>query len=86
MNFEDVRCLDKEIVAGYDGWVDEAPDDWKVDGFLQERSPIVVTSRFGQNTEIAGWGNEEEEAEEWQRERDFSKLSFITFAIATSIK
>jgi hypothetical protein len=46
----------------------------------------VVTSRFGQNIQIAGWGNEAEEAEEWQRERDFSKLAFFTFAIATSIK
>jgi hypothetical protein len=78
--------LDELIVDGYKRWVDEAPDDWKVDGFLQGRSPIVVTSRFGQNARIATLGNEAEEAEAWEGERDFSKLAFFTFAIATSIK
>ena len=74
------------IVKGYDDWVDEAPDAWKVDGFLLQRSPIVVTSRLGQNARIATLGNEAQEAEAWERERDYSKLAFVTFAIATSIK
>jgi hypothetical protein len=86
LNFEEVQCLDKLVVDGYDAWVDGAPDGWKVDGFLEGRSPIVVTSRFGQNARIATPGNEAQEAEDWQQERDFSKLAFFTFAIATSIK
>lgn len=83
---EDVQDLDDLIVDGYDAWVNDAPDGWKVDGFLVERSPIVVTSRFGQNARIAVPGNEAQEAEAWERERDYSKLAFVTFAIATSIK
>jgi hypothetical protein len=74
------------MIEGYDAWVDDAPEAWKVDGFLLERSPIVVTSRFGQNARIATPGNEAQEAEAWERERDYSKLAFVTFAIATSIK
>ena len=73
-------------MAGYRDWVDDAPDHWKVDGFLEDRSPIVVTSRFGQDARIAARGDEDREAESWESERDYSKLAFFTFAVATSIK
>lgn len=73
-------------MAGYHEWVDNAPDHWKADGFLEDKSPIVVTSRFGQNARIATPGDEDYEADGWQLERDYSKLAFLTFAIATSIK
>jgi hypothetical protein len=86
LNFENVQHLDGLIVEKYDGWVDDAPDAWKADGFLLRRKPILVTSRFGQNARIATPGNEAHEAEAWQKERDYSKLAFVTFAIATSIK
>jgi len=86
LNFEDLKLLDSLIVEGYDDWVKEAPDHWKLDCFLKSRRPIVVTSRFGQNARIAALGNETQEAEAWELERDYSKLSFITFALATSIK
>jgi hypothetical protein len=66
--------------------VRKAPKHWKVDGFLEDNSPIVVTSRFGQNARIAAPGNELEEAEAWQLERDYSKFAFLTIAIATSIQ
>jgi hypothetical protein len=73
-------------VRGFDDWVDGAPDLWKVDGFLTENSPIVVTSCFGQNAAIALRGNRLEEAAAWDRDRDYSKIAFLTVAIATSIK
>lgn len=86
LNFRELKRLDTLIVEGYHDWVDSAPDQWKVDGFLQNKSPIVVTSRFGQNASIATPGNESEEASSWQLERDYSKLAFLTFALATSIQ
>jgi hypothetical protein len=86
LNFEELSELDSLVVAGYDDWVDNAPDRWKVDGFLKKNKPILVTSRYGQNARIAILGNESQEAESWQAERDFSKLSYFTFAIATSVK
>jgi hypothetical protein len=86
LNFEDVKSLDDLIVDGYARWVAEAPHQWKVDKFLTTRSPIIVTSRYGQNARIAIPGNEDAEAEAWQTERDYSKLAFFTFAIATSLK
>jgi hypothetical protein len=86
LNFEDVTALDALLVEGYQDWVRDAPQSWKVDDFLTHRSPILVTSRFGQNARIAVPGAEEEEANAWQAERDFSKLAFFTFAIATSLQ
>jgi hypothetical protein len=86
LNLEDVRNLDELIVDGYKDWVTEAPPEWKLDGFLTNKSPIVVTSCFGQNAKILVPGNEPDEAEGWNSERDYSKISFLTFALATSIK
>lgn len=78
--------LDRCIVNGYDEWVDKAPNHWKADRFLSHRVPIVVTSRFGQNARIATVGNEEQEAQNWELDRDYSKIAFLTVAIATSIE
>jgi hypothetical protein len=86
LNFEDLKHLDSLIVKCYDKWVEEAPDGWKVDGFLRDRSPIMVTSQFGQNSSITARGNESHEANAWQLERDYSKMAFLTIALATQIK
>jgi hypothetical protein len=86
LNFEEIAALDRLVVDGYDEWVDGAPDHWKSDRFLLDRSPIVITSRYGQNARIAVRGNEELEAEAWDLERDYSKIAFLTVAIATSIQ
>jgi hypothetical protein len=86
LNFEDVSALDEEIAKGYSVWVANAPQKWKTDGFLENNSPIVVTSRYGQNAAIAVLGKEDEEADIWDWERDFSKTAFLTFALATSIE
>ena len=83
---QDLKTLDAKLVAGYHDWVDAAPDHWKTDGFLTKHSPIVVTSCFGQNTAIGLEGEEDVEAAAWDRDRDFSKVAFLTVAIATSIQ
>lgn len=86
LNLEDVKSLDQAIVEGYDDWVAKSPPKWKADGLFKENIPIVVTSRFGQNTAIAVPDNEEEEANSWNTERDFSQVAFLTFALATMIE
>ena len=78
--------MDKEIVSGYSEWVEKAPAHWTADGFLKNHSPIVITSRYGQNAAIAIPGQEEVEADIWDMDRDFSKVAFLTFALATSIE
>ena len=83
---EALRKLDDLILEGYRDWVCRAPEHWKADGFLTSNSPIVVTSCFGQNAAIALEGDEYEEAEAWDRVRDYNKIASLTVAIATSIQ
>jgi hypothetical protein len=86
LNFEDLHVLDHKLVNGYKEWVKRAPENWKADGFITRNSPIIVTSRYGQNARIALDGHEDEEAATWNAERDYSKVAYLTFALATSIK
>jgi hypothetical protein len=86
LNFEALTALHSLLVDGYDDWVDGAPSHWKKDGFLRNNKPIIITSRYGQNASIAVYGNEEQEAEDWNSERNYSKIAYLTFALATSIE
>jgi hypothetical protein len=86
LNLEDVKSLDVAMVEGYEEWKENAPATWQTDGLFRKNVPIVITSLFGQNTRIAVPENEAEEGVMWNAERDFSKVSFLTFALATSIE
>lgn len=81
-----MKTLDRLIVDGYEEWVNDAPEEWKADGFIVRNSPIVVTSRYGQNAAIVVPGNEQREATSWDLERKHSKIAYLTFALATSIE
>ncbi|KAH9028468.1 hypothetical protein EDB83DRAFT_2678647 [Lactarius deliciosus] len=86
LNQRNTEKLDELISEGYKEWVENAPNSWKKDGFLEKHSPIVVTSRYGQNVEIAEGGNKTREASHWNKERDYSKVAFTTVALATLIE
>ena len=85
LNFDKLKELDRVLVEGYNQWVKDLPASWKKDSFFESNKPIVVTSRYGQDAGIAFDGNEDDEAAAWQGLRDYSKISFLTVAIATSI-
>jgi hypothetical protein len=69
------------------GWVRLAPPSYKDDGFLNHRTPIIITSRYGQNQEL---GSDEEDgavdAENWEVDRDYGLIRYISVAIATHIR
>lgn len=81
-----MSALDKAIKSGYSDWVNDAPRSWKTDGFLSNNSPIIITSRYGQNARIAVPGHEDEEAAAWDKERNYSRIAYFTLALATSIE
>lgn len=86
LNFETLTTLHHQIFNGYNDWVHNAPAHWKKDRFLEKHRPIMITSRYGQNAGIALPNNREQEAEDWNSERDYSKIAYLTFALATSIE
>jgi hypothetical protein len=71
----------------YKTWISNAPEEYRYDGWFSGRKPIAITSRYGQNqpigleTEI-----EEEESNNWDTQRDWSKLKYVTVAIATHLR
>ncbi|KAH9018519.1 hypothetical protein EDB84DRAFT_1566372 [Lactarius hengduanensis] len=86
LNFEEVKTLDRLIVSGYSAWARDAPQHWKADGFLEKHCPILVTSRYGQDVAIATPDNGAQAAQNWDLERDYAKVAYLTFALATSIE
>jgi hypothetical protein len=87
MDLRNLRKLNSEIIARYEKWVDDAPDDYIDDGFFKQRHPICITSRYGQNREMEMDDEHlEEEAANWYRERDFSKVRYFTCAIASHLQ
>jgi len=74
------------VSTGYHTWVADAPDHWKTDDFLKENSPIIITSCYSQNARIAIPGKEDDEAAAWDLKCNYSKVAFLTFALATSIE
>jgi hypothetical protein len=86
LNLEKLKKLHQVIRGGFEEWVLEAPESYK-DDFLMDRTPIVITSRYGQNQSI---GVQEEDVGidecNWDLERDFELIRYITVAIATHVR
>ena len=82
----DLKALDRLVVSEWEEWVDKAPAYWKADGFLTSRVPISVSSRFGQNQPIGNASTLEAQALRWDEERDYSKIQFVSMAVATDVR
>lgn len=76
--------MDRAIVENYEQWVQSAPASYKQDSFLQDRYPVAITSRYGQNQELGL--NIEEEIVNWDRDRNFERIRYVTVAIATHLR
>jgi hypothetical protein len=82
-----MKRLDRMIVRAYETWVEDAPEDYKSDVMWQGRIPVAVTSRFGQNQELASSVDlRAEEIDNWARDRDYTRIRYITIALATHIR
>jgi hypothetical protein len=64
-------------------FVQNAPREWLSDEFLTSRVPISVSSRYGQNRAL---NFDDEAAEVWERERDYSHIRYMSIALATHIR
>ncbi|KAH9903891.1 uncharacterized protein B0H18DRAFT_1132341, partial [Fomitopsis serialis] len=62
------------------------PKEWKEDKFFTDHSPIVMSMRYGQNERIAVRTGLEAEKARWGTERDWSRIRYANFAVATHIR
>jgi hypothetical protein len=52
-----------------------------------ECHPIAITSRYGQNQELApALGDPDEERTNWERDRQYNRIRYISVAIATHLR
>ncbi|OCH83610.1 hypothetical protein OBBRIDRAFT_840366 [Obba rivulosa] len=68
------------IVENYNSYFADAPDYWKEDGFFRDHVPISIACRYGQNISIG-----DNEGDIWARERDYSKIQFVSVALASHL-
>ncbi|KAG1853395.1 hypothetical protein F4604DRAFT_1933291 [Suillus subluteus] len=87
LRLDDLKLLHRNIVSNWDAWVQEAPPSWKVDGWLQSHVPLSVACRYGQNQPIASSNPNARSVEErnWQVEREYSNIRYLSMAIATDL-
>ena len=82
-----MKRLDRMIIRSYADWVEDAPEEYKSDRMLMSKFPVAITSRFGQNQELASSIElREEEHDNWDRDRDYTRIRYLTLALATHIR
>jgi hypothetical protein len=82
-----MKALDSAIINNYHNWINNAPRQYIEDDFFHSRVPVAVTSRFGQNQQLAKTEDElDEERLNWTRDRDYSRIRYVTLALATHLR
>ena len=76
------------MVDRYPTWYENAPDDWKEDGFLRDNRPAAVSVLYGQDQKIAAQSGQAlvDEARQWKEDRDYTQLRAIYIALATDVE
>lgn len=82
----DVNAFHTGIVDLYQAWVYNAPHEWKTDGFLENNIPISIAARYGQNQPLLLSDAVTAESNNWLQERNYTKIRYMTIAIATHIR
>ena len=86
LRLEDLRKFNEAIKDGWQDWIRNAPPDYTEDGFFLSRTPISISSRYGQNQGIGVEANRFTQKALWSKERDYSKIRYVSFALATHIR
>ncbi|KAF8627876.1 hypothetical protein AX14_011298, partial [Amanita brunnescens Koide BX004] len=86
LNLTHATNLDSAITRWFNTWVEEAPEDYICDNFLTHHIPVAITSLYGQNQPLpVNQNDDSEELENWSRNRDFTRIKYISFSLATHI-
>lgn len=85
LTHNEVQEIDKRFAEEWHKFVRDMPAEWKEDKFFLHHKPIIMSQRYGQNTPIAVAGNIVSEATQWQEERSWSGMKYVSMALATEI-
>jgi len=81
-----LHSLNSIIKRHYHAWVRAAPNSYHTDDFLRSRVPITVTSEYGQNQEFGVRNRSRLDESNWSKDRDYTKIRYITLAVATHLR
>lgn len=82
-----MKKLDSAICNQYEAWVKEAPVEYRRDDFFNSRVPVAITSRFGQNQQLAETDDDRrQERLNWRQDRDYTKIRYLTIALASHLR
>ncbi|KAG2742153.1 hypothetical protein P692DRAFT_201809895 [Suillus brevipes Sb2] len=87
LRLQDILLLHRLMIEQYDDFVANAPPYWLKDGWLQQHIPVSVACRYGQNQPIASTDQHalRVEARNWNHERDYAHIRYLSMAVATHI-
>lgn len=84
LQLDNLDKMDEAIKEWYPLWVQNAPEQYKTDNFLLNRIPVAVTSLYGQNQPLpVSQEDDVEESANWSRSRNFNRIRYISFSLAT---
>ena len=86
MNLDNVQEIHETFADEWTKFVEEMPAAWKADQFFVHHKPVIISSRFGQNTPIGVPLMLSKEAEKWDDTRTWSELKYVSMAIASEIQ
>jgi hypothetical protein len=86
LNLDEFKRFNEQLVSSWDTIVNDAPEDWKADGFLLENAPVGITCRYGQDALIGALGRRAAEGEEFEKERHWKDVRTCSIALATDIR
>lgn len=81
----EMKQLHTDICEKWWDWVENAPDHWKSDGFLN-RIPISVACRYGQDQPLDITTHKQQLMQEFSANIQARRLRFFSFALATHIE
>jgi hypothetical protein len=87
LTFEQAKLFNKKFVQDWDTYVRNAPAEWKKDKWFTSRTPVGITSRYGQNHHVSLSPTDiNSQKVKWADSRDFKKMRNISWAGATHVE
>jgi hypothetical protein len=86
LDHDRLKALHAALLSGWSQWVEDAPESYKLDGFLESHRPISMVTKHGQNQLIASPTTLDVDMASWDTERDYKKIRHVNFGLATHIR
>jgi hypothetical protein len=83
LNLENTRRFNTLFIENWAKWIDRTK--YAKEPFFTERVPVAVAVRYGQNISLGVAENLQRERQDWERFRQWEKVWFFSFAVASHV-